>query len=63
MTLTGRPIGTIIRGRRVMWEAALLDRPIGRPIRFDATIAPRSRRRSGRSPQKGSTFAFSLNFI
>ncbi len=37
MTLTGRPIGTIIRGERVMWEGQLADRAIGRPVRFEST--------------------------
>jgi dihydroorotase len=36
MTLTGRPIGTIIRGRRVMWENRLANAAIGAPIRFDS---------------------------
>ncbi len=35
--LTGQPIGTIIRGHRVMWEASLIGQPIGAPLRFDAT--------------------------
>ena len=35
-SITGRPIGTIIRGRRVMWEGVLADRAGGRPIRFDS---------------------------
>jgi dihydroorotase len=35
MAVTGKPIGTIIRGRRVMWEGALANRAEGRPIRFD----------------------------
>jgi len=38
MTLTGRPLGTIIRGRRVMWEGSLADAAEGQPLRFDATI-------------------------
>lgn len=37
-TLTGRPIGTIIRGRRVMWDAGLIGSAIGEPFRFDETI-------------------------
>src|SRR3546814_6604330 len=37
-TLTGRPVGTIIRGRRVMWDAGLIGTPIGAPFRFDETI-------------------------
>ncbi|MCP1242112.1 dihydroorotase [Acetobacter lambici] len=36
-TLTGRPIGTIIRGQQVMWEGTLADKAIGKPFRFDAT--------------------------
>ena len=40
MTLTGRPIGTIIRGRRVMWENTLADRAEGKPIRFESTWRP-----------------------
>lgn len=34
--MTGKPVGTIVRGRRVMWEGQLADRAHGRPIRFDA---------------------------
>ena len=36
MELTGRPIGTIIRGNRVMWDGALANTAIGAPIRFDS---------------------------
>jgi dihydroorotase len=36
MALTGRPIGTIVRGQRVMWDGALADAAIGEPIRFEA---------------------------
>lgn len=35
MRLTGRPAGTIIRGRRVMWDGQLADRADGRPLRFE----------------------------
>ena len=35
MTLTGRPVGTIVRGHRVMWDGALADAAIGAPIRFE----------------------------
>jgi dihydroorotase len=38
LTLTGRPIGTIVRGRRVMWEAQLAERAEGRPLRFESTL-------------------------
>jgi dihydroorotase len=40
MTLTGRPIGTIIRGERVMWDGGLAPQAIGRPIRFESTYRP-----------------------
>ncbi|MGY4397636.1 dihydroorotase [Sphingomonas sp. UYAg733] len=36
MELTGRPIGTIVRGRRVMWDGVLAEAAIGEPIRFEA---------------------------
>jgi dihydroorotase len=35
MALTGKPVGTIIRGNRVMWEGSLANAAIGAPIRFD----------------------------
>ncbi len=37
MELTGRPLGTIIRGRRAMWEGQLSSQPDGQPIRFEST--------------------------
>ena len=37
MALTGRPVGTIVRGERVMWEGELANQATGRPIRFEAT--------------------------
>lgn len=40
MALTGKPVGTIIRGRRVMWEGALANAASGRPVRFEATYRP-----------------------
>ena len=36
MTLTGKPIGTIVRGQVAMWEDALGDAAMGEPIRFEA---------------------------
>lgn len=36
MTLTGKPVGTVVRGRVAMWEGALGDAPAGAPIRFEA---------------------------
>jgi dihydroorotase len=32
--VTGWPVGTVIRGQRVMWEGELLTPASGRPIRF-----------------------------
>ncbi|SMF61874.1 dihydroorotase [Allosphingosinicella indica] len=37
MRLTGKPVGTIIRGRRVMWDGVLAAAAEGRPLRFEAT--------------------------
>ncbi|MFL9839931.1 dihydroorotase [Sphingomonas sp. ST-64] len=34
--LTGKPIGTIIRGRKVMWDGQLANSAHGRPVRFEA---------------------------
>jgi dihydroorotase len=34
--LTGKPVGTIIRGKRVMWEGALAGEAHGRPVRFES---------------------------
>jgi dihydroorotase len=36
MRLTGKPVGTIIRGRRVMWETSLADQAQGQPVRFES---------------------------
>lgn len=36
MALTGKPIGTIIRGGRVMWEGALANAATGAPVRFES---------------------------
>ncbi len=38
MTVTGWPVGTIIRGRRVMWENALVAPSLGEPVRFQETL-------------------------
>lgn len=37
MTLTGQPVGTIVRGHKVMWDGMLAERAIGEPIRFEST--------------------------
>ncbi|MBI1391674.1 MAG: dihydroorotase [Alphaproteobacteria bacterium] len=34
----GWPVGTIIRGRRVMWDGELLGAPAGLPVRFQETV-------------------------
>ncbi len=39
-TLTGKPIGTIIRGQQVMWDGSLADKATGQPFHFDATDRP-----------------------
>jgi dihydroorotase len=36
MALTGQPLGTIVRGNRVMWDGGLADAATGRPVRFEA---------------------------
>lgn len=36
MAVTGKPLGTIVRGHRVMWDGTLADAAIGEPIRFEA---------------------------
>ena len=32
--MTGWPIGTIVRGRRVMWDGGLVEAALGEPVRF-----------------------------
>ncbi|MBO1324597.1 dihydroorotase [Acetobacter sp. TBRC 12305] len=39
-SITGRPVGTIIRGHQVMWEGTLADTAVGQPFLFDATDRP-----------------------
>ena len=38
MTVTGFPKGTIVRGRRVMWDGTLADAATGQPVRFQETL-------------------------
>lgn len=38
MRVKGQPIGTIIRGKQVMWEGKLAEKAHGAPIRFQETI-------------------------
>lgn len=40
--VTGWPVGTIVRGRRVMWEGELLSPSLGAPVRFVETLVPRA---------------------
>lgn len=37
--VTGWPIGTIVRGRRVMWEGELTAPSLGEPVRFAETLS------------------------
>ena len=37
--VTGWPIGTIVRGRRVMWEGVLVSASQGEPVRFAESLA------------------------
>jgi dihydroorotase len=37
MALTGRPVGTIVRGGVVMWEGELAAQSAGRPLAFEST--------------------------
>jgi dihydroorotase len=36
MEITGKPVGTIIRGNRVMWEGSLANAAIGAPVQYDS---------------------------
>jgi dihydroorotase len=40
MAVTGWPVGTIVRGQRVMWEGELVTPARGEPVRFFETLAP-----------------------
>lgn len=37
-TVSGWPIGTVVRGRKVMWEGELVTQSVGAPIRFHAAL-------------------------
>ena len=39
VTVTGFPVGTILRGETVMWDGGLENTPIGRPLRFLEALA------------------------
>lgn len=38
MTVTGWPVGTVIRGTAVMRDGAILSAPVGQPVRFQETL-------------------------
>jgi dihydroorotase len=38
LEVTGWPVGTIVRGRRVMWEGELVTKAQGQPVRFAAAL-------------------------
>ncbi len=40
LEVTGWPVGTFVRGRKVMWEGELTTPSIGAPVRFLETLAP-----------------------
>lgn len=40
VTVTGWPVGTVLRGARVMWQGELLTPSQGQPIRFMETLTP-----------------------
>lgn len=42
MIAKGWPVGTIIRGARIMWDGEVLGTPAGQPVRFQETVAPRA---------------------
>jgi len=37
MAITGKPVGTIVRGQRAMWDGGLGNQAIGKPVKFAAT--------------------------
>ncbi len=42
VSVTGWPIGTIVRGHRVMWDGALVTASQGEAVRFHETLEPRA---------------------
>jgi dihydroorotase len=40
MRVTGWPVGTFVRGRRVMWQGELVTPSQGEPVRFLETLKP-----------------------
>jgi dihydroorotase len=40
LTVTGWPVGTLVRGRKAMWEGEVVGSPGGEPVRFLDALAP-----------------------
>jgi dihydroorotase len=40
VTVTGWPVGTVIRGKKIMWEGALTTPSQGEPVRFMEALQP-----------------------
>lgn len=38
LQITGKPVGTFVRGKKVMWDGILADEATGQPIRFQDTL-------------------------
>jgi len=36
--IVGKPVGTFVRGNKVVWEGALAETPVGQPVRFQETL-------------------------
>jgi len=36
--ITGKPVGTFVRGKKVMWDGELAQEATGQPIRFQDTL-------------------------
>jgi dihydroorotase len=42
VTVTGWPVGTVVRGRRVMWDGELADPAQGEAVRFGEALPPQT---------------------
>jgi dihydroorotase len=40
VSVTGWPVGTVVRGRVAMWDGELTEASVGEPVRFEETLAP-----------------------
>jgi dihydroorotase len=38
LRVTGWPVGTFVRGKRVMWQGELMTPSLGEPVRFQETL-------------------------